>query len=655
MVQGAPDLVNYPGVISSVVIRHHGRCRRIADVDSLRLPSVPFERPPHQQRGGVLCRLVDREPVQDPGAVLEREFQAVEAAGGDAGDLALQLGVHAAQRGEGVGQLVAGGQAAAGPQAGRQGDAGHVRQPGWAGGGRVEHGAVGGDQPEQGAGGDAGHRRPLGDGDVEAGGVVPGHVDGGDPGQGGHPVPDGGQVEAQVGLAEADLAGRQDLGPGHGLGASDPDGAEAEQRGADQVGDPGGQGEPDQRPAEDAPPAPHPGGENGLAPLGDPPVRGRPPPGGGAPGRAPAGTGPLGHEPPFPAPKSPTSWTSVRSVMPSSSRARRMARRMSTSTSAAVASPAATMKLAWTSLILAPPWASPFMPSSSTTPPADISGGLANTLPQLGWFTGWLSRRQRRASSISARTAASDAGVRANRAAVTTAPAGRADRRYPNPSSSGFIRTAVPASSPVRWNTSAHTSRSASSPPWAPAFIRTPPPTVPGIATAKAIPPSEALADRAATLGSGVAPPASSSLPSTSTRRNRSPRCSTIPGQPPSATSMLDPRPTISSGTGAVRSTPARASRSPRPSARRNTAAGPPSRKVVSGARDRPRPTRPGQRAASSSAAASSRSGSTGPTGDGIGGQSAVGRSGASRSGASRSGVMGLHPRPGTEAPWGEA
>ena len=90
--------------------------------------------------------------------------------------------------------------------------------------------------------------------------------------------------------------------------------------------------------------------------------------------------------------------------MPSSSRARRMARRMRTSTSAAVAPSAATMKLAWTSLTLAPPWASPFMPSSSTTRPAAISGGLANTLPQLGWFTGWLSRRQRRASSISART-----------------------------------------------------------------------------------------------------------------------------------------------------------------------------------------------------------------------------------------------------------
>ena len=87
------------------------------------------------------------------------------------------------------------------------------------------------------------------------------------------------------------------------------------------------------------------------------------------------------------------------------------------------------MKLAWTSLILAPPTASPFMPSSSTTRPAAISGGLANTLPQLGWFTGWLSRRQRRASSISARTVASGAGVRAKRAAVTTAPAGRAERR----------------------------------------------------------------------------------------------------------------------------------------------------------------------------------------------------------------------------------
>jgi hypothetical protein len=51
--------------------------------------------------------------------------------------------------------------------------------------------------------------------------------------------------------------------------------------------------------------------------------------------------------------------------------------------------------------------------------------------------------------------------------------------------------------------------------------MRTPPPTVPGMATANAIPPSEALAERAATLGRGVAAPASSSVPSISTRRNR--------------------------------------------------------------------------------------------------------------------------------------
>src|SRR4029453_19498109 len=105
------------------------------------------------------------------------------------------------------------------------------------------------------------------------------------------PGPDGGQVDPQVGLADADLADRQDLGLGHGPGAGDPHGAEAEQRGADQVGDPGGQGEPDQRPAEDAPPAPHPGGDDGLAPLGDPPVGGGPPPRGAPPRPGAPGAG----------------------------------------------------------------------------------------------------------------------------------------------------------------------------------------------------------------------------------------------------------------------------------------------------------------------------------------------------------------------------
>ena len=110
-----------------------------------------------------------------------------------------------------------------------------------------------------------------------------------------------------------------------------------------------------------------------------------------------------------------------------------------------------------------------------------------------------------------------------------------------------------------------------------------------------------------------------------------------IPGQPPAATSMFDPRPTTSSGTGVAASTSARAARSSRVSARRNTAAGPPSRKVVSGARDSPRLTRPGQRASSSAAAAARTSGSTGPTGDGIGGHRSTG-------GPPRPPVMGLRP-----------
>src|SRR4030095_9756006 len=98
-------------------------------------------------RGGVVARLVHREPVQDPGAVLEREFEAVEGPGVDAVHLALELGGHAAEGGEGVGQLVPGGGAAAGAPPVGQRDRGHVRQVGGAAGGGVEHGAVGGDQP----------------------------------------------------------------------------------------------------------------------------------------------------------------------------------------------------------------------------------------------------------------------------------------------------------------------------------------------------------------------------------------------------------------------------------------------------------------------------------------------------------------------------
>src|SRR4029453_6285950 len=99
------------------------------------------------------------------------------------------------------------------------------------------------------------------------------------------------------------------------------------------------------------------GGQDGLAPLGDAPVGGRVPLGDRAPVGPAAGPGPLGHRSPSPVgvPKSPTSWTSVRRVTPSSSRARPMARRMGASTSGGRARGGGRMKLVGVYVLLSPP------------------------------------------------------------------------------------------------------------------------------------------------------------------------------------------------------------------------------------------------------------------------------------------------------------
>jgi hypothetical protein len=67
--------------------------------------------------------------------------------------------------------------------------------------------------------------------------------------------------------------------------------------------------------------------------------------------------------------------------------------------------------------------------------------------------------------------------------------------------------------------------------PWAPAFIRTPPPIVPGTAQPHANPASPACAVRTATAGIGSAPPQRTVVPSIVIPRKPPPSRSATPGQ----------------------------------------------------------------------------------------------------------------------------
>ena len=90
---------------------------------------------------------------------------------------------------------------------------------------------------------------------------------------------------------------------------------------------------------------------------------------------------------------------------------------------------------------------------------------------------------------------------------------------------------------------------SAIAPPWAPAFIRTDPPSVAGIATPNSSPARPWRSATPASAGSGIAPPAVSRSPSRAAHRYPCPRRSTSPGNPASDTRMFDPFPITTNGT----------------------------------------------------------------------------------------------------------
>ena len=107
---------------------------------------------------------------------------------------------------------------------------------------------------------------------------------------------------------------------------------------------------------------------------------------------------------------------------------------MRATTSAVVASPVFSTKLACFSENLAPPTASPRQPASSSRtpalrPPARGSSGFLKVEPKVLIPEGWASRRAARMSARVALTDSGGAGASANDARATTSPVPRLELR----------------------------------------------------------------------------------------------------------------------------------------------------------------------------------------------------------------------------------
>ena len=194
------------------------------------------------------------------------------------------------------------------------------------------------------------------------------------------------------------------------------------------------------------------------------------------------------------------------SAMPVASSTRRRTSTTRRRTSSAVAPASAWKKLACFGETTAPPTRRPLSPSESMSRPAESPGGLANTEPALeppglvlpapADDRGDLGLgRGRVAVDHPERGPGDHLGGREGRAAV--AEPERVEGRG---------RSGTPPA--ARSTTSASTSTSAVSRPWPPAFMRTAPPTLPGIPTKNSSPVRPAAAARRASTGSATAAPA---------------------------------------------------------------------------------------------------------------------------------------------------
>src|SRR5512141_2148037 len=245
--------------------------------------------------------------------------------------------------------------------------------------------------------------------------------------------------------------------------------------------------------------------------------------------------------------KSPHILTSGRSRTPQDTRTALCPRDRSRRTSAAVARPRFTRKFACFSEKQASPSRSPFIPARSSSSLAfpTPSGGFRNADPKVLSPHGWLARRFSLNCRIPSNTASLVPAEKRNPARTTIPWTGYFASRYPN----RISRASILWSSPSAPTTSTHSTSSPMLRPYAPAFIDSAPPTVPGIPESGSIPESPDRAQSTASRGS-IAPASTTTDPLE--RNTTLERCffvhRTVAPTPLSATRRLDPAPRTCTG-----------------------------------------------------------------------------------------------------------
>ncbi len=202
------------------------------------------------------------------------------------------------------------------------------------------------------------------------------------------------------------------------------------------------------------------------------------------------------------------------------------------------------MKLACTGEKRARPTLMSLQPAASSRRPAESPGGLVKTLPNVRTPWGWVARRWPRYSARRARMAVSSPGRSPKQTMATTSPGPTAERRYPKARSSARRRRR-----PAGPHTTAQRRTPASSPAWAPAFIVTAPPAVPGMLAPHSSPSRPWFAARCTARGRDDPPPHQMSVPRTEMPASGPARRITSPRKPRSETRRFDPFPTTATGT----------------------------------------------------------------------------------------------------------
>src|SRR5262245_2142543 len=239
------------------------------------------------------------------------------------------------------------------------------------------------------------------------------------------------------------------------------------------------------------------------------------------------------------------------------------------------------MKFAWRGETSAPPIMYPFSPQSSSICPAPtFPGGFLNTEPKVRLFVGWVAFRRVISSATSALISSTGRGARRYSTRATTWSGRSREWRYSSPSSSGPSHPLPSADT-----TNARTRIVLQSEPYAPAFIRTPPPAVPGMAQANSRPPSPASRARCRQTAFAAPPPTRRRWPSISTSARSPASRRTSASTLSSAARRFEPSPTVRIASSRSVAQAIAASSSATDAGRAKAAAGPPVPIVVRRAR----------------------------------------------------------------------